>query len=49
VDLSADFRLNSHWTISGYGSYAVAHGVVKMIYPNESNGWLGYLELEWRW
>jgi hypothetical protein len=49
VDLSADFRLDSHWTISGYGSYAIADGVVKTIYPNESNGWLGYLELEWRW
>jgi hypothetical protein len=49
IDLSADVRLNSHWTISGYGSYAVADGVVQTIYPSQSNGWLGYLELEWRW
>lgn len=49
VDGSADFRVNSRWTISGYAGYAIADGVVKAIYPRESNGWLGYLELEWRW
>ncbi len=49
VDLSADYRLNNHWTISGYGSHALAGSVVKSIYPKESNGWLGYFELEWRW
>lgn len=49
VDVSADFRINSRWTISGYAGQAMAGGVLQTIYPRESNGWLGYLELEWRW
>lgn len=49
LDLSADVRLDSHWTVSGYASHAIAGQVVKGIYPASPNGWYGYLELEYRW
>lgn len=49
VDLSADVRINSHWTVGGYGSRAIAGRVIKSIYPTRPDSWFGYLELEYRW
>lgn len=49
LDLSADVRAGSHWTVGAYASHAVAGDVIKGIYPARSNGWYGYLELEYRW
>lgn len=49
IDLSADIRVDRHWTVSGYASHAAARQVIKNIYPTQPNGWYGYLELEYRW
>jgi len=43
-DVSADYRVNSRFTLSGYFGYAQGLAAVSTIYPNGKDGRLGYLE-----
>lgn len=44
-DLSADYTVNPHFTVSGYLGYANGRSVIRAIYPKSPNGIFGYLEL----
>ena len=44
-DISADYNLNRHWTISGYFGHAQGHSVTQSIYPKGKDGNLGYVEV----
>lgn len=47
-DLSADVTWNTHVAVTLYYGFAQGHSVVRSIYPRESSGHLGYLELSYR-
>lgn len=44
-DLSADYTVNPHLTLSGYIGYAAGHSVIRAIYPKDSKGMFAYLEI----
>jgi len=44
-DVSVDFAATKHTSINGYFGHANGHSVVQSIYPQGSNGNLGYVEL----
>ncbi|MCC6588834.1 MAG: alginate export family protein [Bryobacterales bacterium] len=44
-DLSTDYVVNPHLTVSGYVGYAAGHSVIKAIYPKDASGMLAYLEI----
>ncbi len=48
LDMSLDVRVASHWTVVGYGGYAMARRVVETIYPAKPSGGFGYFEVEYR-
>lgn len=43
-DLSADYRVNSRLTLTAYVGYVQGLAVAHIIYPNNKDSWLGYLE-----
>ncbi len=43
-DTGADYRVNRHFTLSGYYGYTQGLAVMEQIYPNGKNGKFGYLE-----
>jgi hypothetical protein len=47
-DVSLDYTVNPHWTISPYVGYAQGGEVVKAIYPKGSNGAFAFLELTYK-
>jgi hypothetical protein len=46
-DISADYEVNAHLTLTGYYAGAVARAVIQKIYPSGSVGQFGYGELNW--
>jgi len=48
LDVSADYAVNSHVTLSGYVAHAAGKSVVASIYPDGRNARFGYIELTWR-
>ena len=48
ADVGLELRVSSHCTVAGYGGRALARRVVRTIYPTRSDGWFGYLEVEYR-
>jgi hypothetical protein len=47
-DISTDYRVNPHLTLSGYLGHANGKSVISKIYPKGKNGNLGYLEVLYR-
>ncbi|MFN8007502.1 MAG: alginate export family protein [Terriglobia bacterium] len=47
-DLSVDYRISPHITLTGYYGYAQGRAVTSTIYPQGKNASLGYLELNYR-
>jgi hypothetical protein len=47
-DVSADYLLNSHLTLTGYYAGAAGRAVIQKIYPNGGAGQFGYAELNWK-
>jgi hypothetical protein len=47
-DLSADVTVNANLALSGYVGYARGKGAIRAIYPTDSNGALGFLEMSLR-
>ncbi len=47
-DLSADWNVNPHVTVSGFWGYAIGKSAMERIYPKGKNGAMGYLELAYR-
>lgn len=44
-DVSADYIVNPHLTVSGDVGYAAGHSVIRAIYPKDASGMLGFLEI----
>jgi hypothetical protein len=47
-DISTDYRVNPHLTLSGYFGHANGKSVISKIYPKGKNGNFGYLEVLYR-
>lgn len=47
-DVSVDYQLNAHLTLTGYYAGATGRTVVEKIYPNGATGQFGYAELNYR-
>ena len=47
-DLSVDYLVNPHLTLTGYYAIATGRTVIAKIYPGGETGQLGYAELTWR-
>lgn len=47
-DVSVDYQLNAHLTLTGYYAGATGRTVVEKIYPGGAAGQFGYGELNWR-
>ncbi len=47
-DVSADYQLNAHLTLTGYYAGATGRTVIQKIYPNGGTGQFGYAELNWK-
>jgi hypothetical protein len=47
-DVSADYQVNAHLTLTGYYAGATGRTVIQKIYPNGGTGQLGYAELNWK-
>ncbi len=47
-DVSADYRINPKWTLSGYFGNVTGKSVVSAIYPKGNTAKLGYIELSVR-
>jgi len=48
LDLSADFQVNSHASVSAYVAHAQGGQVIRSIYPDGKNATFGYVELTYR-
>ena len=48
LDLSADFQITPHWTLSAYGSVAPSGPVIQASSPSNSAGRFAFLEVEYR-
>jgi len=46
-DVSADFQLNAHLTVTGYYAGATGRTVIQKIYPSGRTSQFGYAELNW--
>ena len=46
-DLSGDYKLNRHWSVTGYFADAKGKTVIRNIYPNGSTARFGYGEVNW--
>ena len=47
-DVSADYQVNPHLTLTGYYAGATGRAVVQKIYPNGGTGQFGYAEVNWK-
>jgi hypothetical protein len=47
-DLSVDYVVNPHLTLTGYYAIATGRTVIAKIYPGGETGQLGYAELNWK-
>jgi len=47
-DLSVDYVINPHLSVTGYYGVATGRTVIAKIYPNGETGQLGYGELSWK-
>ena len=47
-DVSADCTVNSHLAVTAYFGHASGKAVMQTIYPKNSNGNLGYLDVTWK-
>jgi len=47
-DLSVDYQVNPHLTLTGYYALATGRTVIEKIYPGGGIGQLGYAELNWK-
>jgi hypothetical protein len=47
-DLSVDYMVNPHLTLSGYYGLATGRTVIAKVYPDGTTGQLGYAELNWK-
>ncbi|MBZ5723094.1 MAG: alginate export family protein [Acidobacteriia bacterium] len=47
-DVSADYQVNPHLTLTGYYAGATGRAVIQRIYPNGGTGQFGYAELNWK-
>lgn len=47
-DVSADYQVNGHLTLTGYYAGAMGRAVIQKIYPNGGTGQFGYAELLWK-
>ncbi len=47
-DLSADYQVNPHVTLTGYYAGATGRAVIRKIYPNGGKSQFGYAELNWK-
>jgi hypothetical protein len=48
IDLSAAWRWSKELSVNAYLGHARGGAVVERIHPNGPNGWLGFIEMEWR-
>jgi hypothetical protein len=47
-DVSADYQVNPHLTLTGYYAGATGRAVIQKIYPNGGTSQFGYGELNWK-
>jgi hypothetical protein len=47
-DVSVDYKINPHYTVSGYLGCATGGDVIRTIYPQGRNGRLGYIEFTYK-
>lgn len=47
-DVSVDYQLNAHLTLTGYYAGATGRTVIQKIYPNGGTGQFGYAEINWK-
>ena len=47
-DVSADYQLNAHMTLTGYFASATGRTVIEKIFPSGATGKFGYAELNYR-
>jgi hypothetical protein len=47
-DVSADYQVNAHLTLTGYYAGATGRAVIQKTHPNGGTGQLGYAELNWK-
>ncbi|MBI4165517.1 MAG: alginate export family protein [Acidobacteria bacterium] len=47
-DVSVDYQLNAHLTLTGYYAGATGRTVIEKIYPTGAGGQFGYGELNWK-
>lgn len=47
-DISVDYQLNAHLTLTGYYAGATGRTIVEKIYPNGKVGQFAYAELNWK-
>jgi hypothetical protein len=47
-DVSADYQVNPHLTLTGYYACATGRAVIQKIYPTGTVGQLGFAELNWK-
>jgi hypothetical protein len=47
-DISADYTVNAHVALSAYYGHAAGHSGIRAIYPKDTNGNFGYLELTYK-
>jgi hypothetical protein len=47
-DVSADYQVDSHLTLTGYYACATGRTVIEKIYPTGATGQLGFAELNWK-
>lgn len=47
-DVSADYQVNPHLTLTGYYAGATGRAVIQKLYPNGGTGQFGYAELNWK-
>jgi len=47
-DVSADYQVDAHLTLTGYYAGATGRAVIQKIYPNGGTGQFGYAEVNWK-
>ena len=47
-DVSADYALNAHWTVTGYFGHVSGGEVVRSLYPSDARANFGYVELNYK-
>jgi hypothetical protein len=47
-DVSVDYQVNPHLTLTGYYAGATGRAVIQKIYPDGGTGQFGYAELNWK-